>query len=75
MGIHGAKCRRLACAVLQPKALVDGIVTNVGGVWHVEVDKEMAILKARWIKGDGVREGNANQTPFFDNQLCQSCWR
>ena len=64
MGIHGAKLMRLACAVLQQKVLVDGIVANVRRVWHVEVDKETAILKARWVEGNGVFEGNVNQTPF-----------
>ena len=50
--------------ILEPVSLVDTIIPCIRCVRYVEVDEKLPGLKAGWIEGDGVREGDTNQTPF-----------
>jgi hypothetical protein len=46
--------------VLQPEALIDGIVSNVIVMKGEEFNKEAAVLKARRGESSAVSEGNTD---------------
>lgn len=50
--------------ILQPKSLVDSAISGIAWVSDIEFDQEFAVLKARWIKGDGVVKSDPYKTPF-----------
>ncbi len=64
MGIDCAKGRIGMLAVLQPEMLIGGIVPNVIGVHHIELDKKMPILQGKRVKGQSVTKCDADKAPF-----------
>jgi hypothetical protein len=45
--------------------LIDGIVTSVCWVSHIEFDKEASILQTRRVQQNGILERTTNQMPFI----------
>jgi hypothetical protein len=50
--------------ILQPEALVCGIIMAVRWVGDEELDNVSAVVKAGWVGRCGSAEGNANEPPF-----------